>query len=118
VSYRVKQEASGDACIAAQVNWYSADERRGGEALAKRWFARLHEALATLANAPTRHPFAPENGKWTPQLKIRQMLFRPWKSGAGWRVLFTIDEKQKLVTVLQIRHERRLHLHEVEEGED
>ncbi len=109
MSYRVRQEFSADASTAAQVKWYSADARRGGEALARRWFEQLHMALASLATAPTRHPFAPENGEWMPHLEIRQMLFRPWKSGAGWRVLYTIDEKQKLVTVLQIRHERRPH---------
>lgn len=112
MNYRVKQSASGDAAIAAQVAWYQADERRGGEALAKRWLDLLHRSLAGLAETPTRHRLAPENGEWLPQHRIRQMLFRPWKSRAGWRVLFTIDEKAKLVTVLQVRHERRRYLHE------
>ena len=53
-----------------------------------------------------------------PEFELRQMLFRPWKSGAAWRVLYTIDEKQKLVTVLQIRHERRRHLHDASNEEE
>jgi hypothetical protein len=34
------------------------------------------------------------------QQQIRQMLFRPWKSGVGWRVLYTIDEAHKTLTIL------------------
>ncbi len=116
--YSVKQALSADECVAAQVNWYREDEQRGGEALASRWFDLLHLALATLGNSPTRHGFAPENGKWMPQHEIRQMLFRPWKSGVGWRVLYTIDEAKKLVTILQIRHEHRRWLFEAADDED
>lgn len=115
--YSVKQAPSADACVATQVNWYRENEQRGGDALALRWFELLHLALATLANNPTRHGFAPENGQWMPQAEIRQMLFRPWKSGAGWRALYTIDESLKLVTILQIRHEHRRWLFEPEDDE-
>lgn len=110
--YRVKQDAAADAGIVAQVDWYRADERRGGEVLAKRWVDALHKALRTLEEAPTQHRFAPENGKWMPEFELRQLLFRPWKSDVGWRVLYTIDEKAKTVTVLQVRHERRRYRHE------
>lgn len=68
-----------------------------------------------LPPVPHRFGFAPENGKWLPEHEIRQMLFRPWKSGVGWRVLFTIDEEQKLVTVLQVRHEHRRWFFEADE---
>ena len=115
--YSVKQVPSADACVAAQVNWYRENEQHGGEALALRWFELLHLALATLGKNPTRHGFAPENGEWMRQYEIRQMLFRPWKSGAGWRVLYTIDEARKLVTILQIRHEHRRWLFEAEDEE-
>ena len=107
MNYKVRLASSGDASIATQVEWYRSDEQHGGEELAERWFAKLHVALATLATAPTRHGLAPENNKWRPEFEIRQMLFRPWKSGVGWRVLYTIDEDAQLVTVLQVRHERR-----------
>lgn len=117
MSYSVKQELSSDKCVATHVNWYRGDEQRG-DALAKRWFDLLHLALATLGNNPTRHGFAPENGKWMQQNQIRQMLFFPWKSSVGWRMLYTIDEIPKLVTILQIRHEhRRWLLETVEEDQ-
>lgn len=115
--YSVKQAPSADECVVAQVNWYRGDEQRGGESLGRRWFDLLHRALATLGGNPTRHGFARENSQWMPHLQIRQMLFRPWKSGAGWRVLYTIDERKKLVTILQIRHEHRPWLSEAGESE-
>jgi len=112
MTYLVKQTSSADECVASQVNWYHEDEQRGGEALALRWFDLQHVALAKLGNKPTRHGFAPENGKWMSKYEIRQMLFRSWKSGVGWRVLYTIDEGKKLVTIHQIRHEHRRWLFE------
>jgi plasmid stabilization system protein ParE len=115
MSYSVKQAPSADACVAAQVNWYRENEQRGGDELARRWFEFLHAALATLGSNPTRYCLAPENGKWMPQLEIRQMPFRPWKSASGWRVLYAIDNAQKLVTILQIRHERRRWMFETED---
>lgn len=116
--FAVKQAPSADECVAAQVEWYRSDEKHGGDELALRWFDLLHRALATLSINPQRHGFAPENGKWMQQYEIRQVLFRPWKSGVGWRVIYTIDEAQKLVTILQIRHEHRRWLFEagVDEG--
>ena len=110
--YSVRQAPSADECVAAQVNWYREDDQRGGDSLALRWFDLLHQTLTTLGNNPTRYGFAPENGQWMKQYEIRQMLFRPWKSGIGWRVLYTIDEPKKLVTILQIRHEHRRWLFE------
>jgi hypothetical protein len=48
------------------------------------------------------------------QHQIRQMLFCPWKSSVGYRMLYTIDEVPKLVMILQIRHEHRRWLFETE----
>jgi mRNA-degrading endonuclease RelE of RelBE toxin-antitoxin system len=115
--FAVKQALSADLCVEAQVEWYRSDEKHGGDGLALRWFDLLHKALETLSKNPQRHGFAPENGKWMRQYEIRQMLFRPWKSGVGWRVLYTIDEAQKLVTILQIRHEHRLRMFEAEDDD-
>ena len=109
---RVQMTPAAEASIAAQVNWFTADEERGGEALAEKWFNLLHAEIATLTGNPHLHAFAPENGKWQPKVAIRQMLFRPWKAKAGWRVLYTVDQRAKLVSVLQIRHEHRRWLHE------
>ena len=61
----------------------------------------------TTMTAPTSHGFAPENGRWHPQFEIRQLRFRPKKSKPGWRILFSIDESERTITILQIRHERR-----------
>lgn len=101
--------------IEDQIQWYEADEKHGGADLADRWLDKLEAALTKLATAPHRHGLALENGRWHPELEIRQMQFRPWKSGVGWRVLFVIDEKQRIVTVLQVRHERRRWLFEAED---
>lgn len=97
-----------------QILWYEDNVYPGGDELADRWFAELHAAFEVIAKTPLRFGFAPENTKWLPELQIRQMLFRPWKSGVGWRVLFAVDEDAKLVTILQVRHEHRLWMHETE----
>ncbi|WP_395743173.1 type II toxin-antitoxin system RelE/ParE family toxin [Prosthecobacter sp.] len=98
-----------------QIEWFESDENHGGEDLAQAWLLKLHKALAGLGQMPGKHPPAPENGRWRPEFEVRQLLFRPWKSGIGWRVLFVIDEPKRQVTVLQIRHERRRWMFEVEE---
>lgn len=115
MSYKWSLSGLADAEILRQSKWYLTEAADSGIELASRWNSRLQTALDQLAAAPRRFGFAPENGKWLPQHQIRQMLFRPWNSGVGWRVLYTIDEKAKLVTVLQVRHERRRYLHESED---
>lgn len=117
MSYQWSLSDEAQASVDQQMIRYESDETHGGAALADRWSAKLEAAVEILAANPTRHSFAPENGKWMPRHEIRQMLFRPWKSGVGWRVIYTIDEPRKLVTILQIRHERRRWLHESEEEE-
>ncbi len=108
LSDSAKDEASN------QMQWYEENVFPDGAALADRWLAKLHQAFDKLAKAPLSFGPAPENGKWLPTLQVRQMLFRPWKSGAGWRVLFVVDEEAKRVTILQVRHEHRRWMHEGE----
>ena len=115
MNYRVQASESGKSSVDEQLKWYRADESHGGDDLAERWFNALHAALAKLATRPTSHGFAPENGEWLPENEIRQMLFRPWKSGVGWRELFPIGAGQKLGTVLQARHEHRRWVFEADE---
>lgn len=115
--FEVRQAVSADLCVTAQIEWYRSQEKHGGDDLARLWFDMLHAALGTLSQNPHRYNFAAENGKWMRPHEIRQMLFRPWKSGVGWRVLYTIDEARKLVTILQIRHEHRRWLFEAEDDE-
>lgn len=40
-------------------------------------------------------------------ISIRQIRFKPWKAPSAWRILYVIDDSARLVTVLQIRHEKR-----------
>ena len=107
MKYQVVLSREGRTTIEEQVEWYGSDERHGGEVLASRWLDKLHPALASLSEMPAKHGLAPENKRWHPELEVRQMRFRPWKSGVGWRVLFAIDEATRIVTILQIRHEHR-----------
>ncbi len=108
MSYRWSLSPAADDEILRQTQWYLDEVTDGGREIAARWNSGLELALEKLVKHPHRFGLAPENGKWLPDLETRQMLFRPWKSGVGWRVLFTIDEAAKLVTVVQVRHDHRL----------
>ncbi len=112
MSYLWELSKPAKAAVERQLEWYESDQAHGGTELGDRWLASLERALEKLAIAPHHHGIAPENRRWNPQLEIRQMLLRPWKSGVGWRVIYTIDEDASLVSVLQIRHEHRRWLFE------
>ncbi len=114
MSFELKLSGEASACIVEQMKWFEADESHGGPVLADRWLDRLEASMHKLADNPTRHGFAPENGRWMPHLKLRQMRFRPWKSKSAWRILYVIDETSSIVTVIQIRHSRRPFLFEQE----
>jgi plasmid stabilization system protein ParE len=116
MKYRWELSDEAKAAVERQVAWYESDERHGGDELAERWVTALEPELEKLAAEPRRYGMAPENGRWNPIVEIRQMLFRPWKSGVGWRILYTIDEAKRLVTILQIHHEHRRWLFENEVG--
>jgi plasmid stabilization system protein ParE len=117
MSYQWELFDEATEAIERQMIWYESDERHGGVELADRWIGKLEPALDKMATSPRSHGMAPENGRWHPTLEIRQMLFRPWKTGIGWRVLYTIGESKKVVTVLHILHERRRWMHEAAEDE-
>ena len=112
MSYQWELSDEAKEALNQQLIWYETDDRRGGAELADRWLEGFEKSCEQLVLNPLQHPFAPENGKWQPKVVIRQMLFRPWKAKAGWRVLYTVDQRAKLVSVLQIRHEHRRWLHE------
>lgn len=113
MSYLLNVSQNAEEDIENQRLWYEADPLRGGFDLSERWMAALIEQMEDLKCHPERFPFAPENGRWLPHLAIRQMLFRPWKNKAGWRVLYVIKARKKVVTVLQVRHEHRKWLHDL-----
>ena len=99
--------AAAEQSVDDQIRWYETDDRRGGAVLANRWLDRLQVALEKLRGHPQRHGFAPENGRWHSEVALRQMHFRPWKGKPGWRVIYALDQAEGVVTVLQVRHERR-----------
>ena len=66
---------------------------------AQDWFNGLEAAIMGLSDFPARHPVAPEDSK------MRQVLF-PSQSYV-YRVIFSVDEPRKTVTVLHIRHGAR-----------
>jgi len=107
MNHGLRLSSEAERCIEDQLQWYEADEKYGGVELADRWLELLEAALDTLSQHPERHGYAPENGRWMPEISIRQMRFKPWKTPSAWRVLDVIDEKARLVTVLQVRHEKR-----------
>jgi plasmid stabilization system protein ParE len=107
MKYELRLSSEAERCIDDQLQWYEADETRGGVELADQWMDLLEAAFNTLNQHPERHGFAPENGRWMPRISIRQMRLKPWKTPSAWRVLYVIDEKARLVTVLQVRHEKR-----------
>jgi plasmid stabilization system protein ParE len=109
--YSLALSTEAKQSIRQQREWYRT-ELEDGDALVKRWTRGLDQALEKLCEHPERHSLAAENGKWLPEVVLRRMLFRPWKSGVGWRVLFTVDEREQVVTVLQVRHEHRPPLEE------
>lgn len=112
MAYCITFLKEAEACIEEQLNWYMKEDPHGGSELAERWMDELQQSFRILKTRPERFGYAPENGKWHSQVEVRQMPFKPWKGKRGWRVLFTIDEEAKIVTVLQIRHTHRPFLHE------
>ena len=107
MSYELRFSAEAEQCIEDQLQWYESDEQFGGAELADRWLDELERILGALGEYPERHGFAPENGRWLPEISLRQMRFKPWKTPSAWRILYAIDEAAGVVTVLQIRHEKR-----------
>lgn len=66
---RISTEA--ERCIEEQLQWYEVDEANGGAELADRWLDLLTAALEALGRHPERNGFAPENGRWMPEVAIR-----------------------------------------------
>ena len=72
-------------------------ESRGSALDARRWSARLHVAISTLANLPERCPTALERQEF--DVVVRHLVF------GDYRVLFTVIGKS--VLVLRVRHARQ-----------
>ena len=89
--FELRLSSEAERCIEEQLLWYEADENHGGAELADLWMGLLETTLETLKQHPERHGFAPENGRWKPDIPIRQMRFKPWKTPSAWRILYVID---------------------------
>lgn len=77
-----------------------ARKNAAGSAAAARWFNRLERAICTLEAYPRRGPPAPEarrSGK-----PLRHLLYG--KKPHVYRVIYEINEPEKLVRVITIRH--------------
>ena len=70
-----------------------------------RWFVRMDEAIASLAEMPERCRLAPENRSFP--FGVRELLYG--KRPHVYRILFTSEGGT--VLILHIRHGRRVHLH-------
>lgn len=71
------------------------------------WFSGLLGAIYGLSVFPTRCPLALESRDLP--IEVRQLLYG--KRGGVYRILFHIQEEEKTVIVLRIRHSARLSLH-------
>src|SRR5579862_4694309 len=71
-----------------------------------RWFGTLKEAIASLADLPTRCRLAPENA--SVPFEMQQLLYG--RKPHIYRILFTIEGE--VIYVLRIRHGRRKYLGE------
>lgn len=106
MSYELSLSAAAKQHIREQRLWYR-DNLEDGLALANRWTRELDAALHQLCRHPERHGLAAADDQIEPGLTLRRMLFRPWTTGRGWKVIFCIDEAAQMATVLHIRHESR-----------
>jgi toxin ParE1/3/4 len=79
-------------------------EKNAAESQASaRWYNGLEEAVYTLATHPYRCPAAPEARKV--KRKLLHLLYG--KKPHIYRVIYEVDERQKTVWVLTIRHGAR-----------
>jgi toxin ParE1/3/4 len=70
---------------------------------ASRWYNELEEAVYALAEYPFRCPVVPEARR--ARRKLRHLLYG--EKSHVYRVIYEVDERQKVVWVLHIRHGAR-----------
>jgi plasmid stabilization system protein ParE len=102
--YQVVIDPRAEEDIEQALNWLKEQAPHKVE----EWFDSLESEILSLQTIPERCPLAPENGRWEPELEIRQLLFDRYPS--TYRILFTI--LGKTVRILQIRHGARRYLFE------
>jgi len=67
------------------------------------WYNGLEDAVLTLAKRPLRCPLAHEGRKM--KRELRHLLYG--KKPHIYRIIYEVDEQQKMVSVLHIRHGAR-----------
>ena len=76
-------------------------EKNAAESVAAaRWYNKLEEAVYALQTHPQRCPQAPEAKKTG--RRLRHLLYG--KKPHVYRVIYEIDDRQKIVRVITIRH--------------
>ena len=98
MAFRVETSAEAELEAKAILEWLLA--QRAGDA-GMQWFLRLEDAIASLATFPERCPLAPENARFS--FEVRQLLYG--RKPHLYRILFTVDGETGYV--LHIRHGRR-----------
>jgi plasmid stabilization system protein ParE len=103
MAFRVEVSPQAEQDAEAILEWLIAE---GAGDAGLRWFARLKDAIASLAQMPRRCELAPENA--SVPFELRQLLYghKPHL----YRILFTVEND--IVYVLHIRHGRRRRLDE------
>ena len=99
--FRVSSTIEAERDLDGILQWLLSEG--AGEA-GSRWLSGLQDAIASLETTPRRCGLAQESEAFT--FEVRQLLYgtRPHM----YRILFTIQDE--VVTVLHIRHGRRLPL--------
>ena len=98
MAFRVESTPQAELDAEIILDWLVSQQ--AGEA-GRRWFLRLKQAIASLAELPRRCKLAPEDA--TVPFEMRQLLYG--HPPHIYRVLFTIEGD--VVYVLRIRHGRR-----------
>ncbi|MGO4882105.1 MAG: type II toxin-antitoxin system RelE/ParE family toxin [Bryobacteraceae bacterium] len=96
MTYRV--ELSGRAARDLDILYVEKNAR--DSPAAARWYNGLEEAVSSLGSFPHRCPVAPEGKK--SGRRLRHLLYG--KKPHIYRVIYEVDERRKIVTVLTIRH--------------
>jgi toxin ParE1/3/4 len=96
MTYRVELTARA----ARDLNLLYEEKHAAESRAAARWFNGLEKAVYTLEVYPLRCAAAPEGKK--AKRSLRHLLYG--KKPHVYRVIFQIDERNKLVQVLTIRH--------------
>ncbi len=98
MAFEVRTTPDAEEDAAAILNWLMTEH--AGEA-GLRWFLKLDEAIASLAEMPKRCKLAPENTAFP--FEVRELLYG--RKPHVYRILFTIEDN--VVYVLHLRHGRR-----------